>query len=320
MKIPEIQNLLEDNYSFFGNNVKVKLLNKIKSNNQGYLISSKKEKFVLHIINENISEKQLETICKVLKFSNNNGSRVQSPIKNNNKNFVNKKFLTYLTSYSIGKQSSGKLVELINLAKHLAKLHSVFVKCKIPFNYRRNQSFYKILSEQDIKKIKNILNKKSNKNTFDKTVLKNLNVLSSTIRKIHSFDLMEKSKSKQLIHFDLHPGNVLFRNNDVVTFLDFHSIRKGIVWEDVAFSSFRFALLTKKQEKISELMKTFLTIYLKNSHKNIEFSKINDFLILRILKSLSYILKRHYFFKENISKEELDKYFKFLKIALELNY
>ena len=319
MNISEILNFLQDNYSFFGKNVTIQSFNQKKSNNQNFLISSKKEKFVLHIINENISAKQIEKICKILQFCNDDGARVQSLIKNSKGKFGNEKFLAYLTRYTVGKQSSGKNLELINLAKHLAKLHSVFAKCKIPYHYRMNQSFYQILTKQDIKQIKNIINKKSQKDKFDKNVLKNLNLLSNVITKLYRFNLKLKPISKQLIHFDLHPDNVLFQNDDVIAFLDFNSIRKGIIWEDVAFSSFRFALLSKKHQRISHLMKIFVKCYQEYSNSNIKFSELNNFLLLRILKSISYILKKRYFSNEKIWIQELEKYLRFLYIANKLN-
>ena len=173
MKISEISKFLQDNYSFFGKNIGIKTLDQKESNNQNFLISSKKEKFVLHIINENIRATQIEKICKILKFCNDEGAKVQLPIKNTKGKFVNEKLFAYLTRYTDGKPSSGKNSELINLAKHLAKLHSVLAKCKIPYTFRMNRSFYQILDQKEIKKIKNIINKKSKKNVFDKNVSKN---------------------------------------------------------------------------------------------------------------------------------------------------
>lgn len=319
MKISEIQNFLQNNYSTIGKNIKIKKLNRIKLNNQNLLISSKKKKFVLHIINEKMSTLQIEKICKILKFCYDNGANVQLPIKNAKGKFVNEKLPAYLTQYTVGKQSSGKNLELVNLAKSLSKLHTVFAKCKIVYPYKMNHSFYQILNRQEIKKIKNLINKKSQNDKFDKNVLKNLNSLITIIAKLHSYNLKLKSKSKQLIHFDIHPENVLFKNNEVVVFLDFNSIRKGNIWEDVVFSGFRFSLLINKQQKISQSMKIFIQSYLENSTNNIKFLEMKNILLLRILKNISYILKKHYFFNEKIQIQELDKYFKFLKIALTLN-
>lgn len=319
MKTSEISNFLQENYSFFGKNIRVKSITLKESNNKNFLITSKTKKFVFHIINENLFSKQIEKICEILQFCHDNGAKVQSPIKNNKGHFVNKKFLSYLTKYSIGKQSSGKNLELINLAKQLAKLHIVFSKCKISYNFKTNESFYKILNQQEIKKIQNIIKKKSKKNIFDKNVLKNLNLISTFMNKLYSFNSKQKSKSKQLIHFDLHPGNVLFKNNNVVTFLDFNSIRKGIVWEDVAFSSFRFAILSKKHQSISNSIQIFVTTYLKNSKNYSKLPEINNFLLLRILKSISYILRKQYFSNENMSSTELQKYFQFLSTINDLH-
>lgn len=319
MKISEISDYLQRNYSFFEKKIKIRSFVQVKSNNQNFLISSKKGKFVLHIINENIEPKQIEKICKILQFCNDNGAKVQTPIKNTNDKFVNEKYLSYLTQYTHGTQSSGKNIELINLARHLAKLHTVLAKCKIPYNYRINQSFYKILTKQEIKLIKNIINKKSQKDKFDKNILKNLKILFDVLTKIQISDLKLKSNSKQLIHFDLHPGNVLFKKNDVVSFLDFNSIQKGNIWEDVAFSSFRFGILSNKNQKILQLMKIFVKSYLENSDYNITFSEIHNFLLLRILKNISYLLKKHYFTNDKILIQELQKHFRFLILARSLH-
>ena len=314
MKKLEIQNYLQDNYSSFRNKVGIQLLNKTKSNNQNFLISSKKEKYVLHIINEKIDAKQIEKICKIIQYCNSKGAKVPKPIKNNKGKFVNEKYLGYLTKYSVGKQSLGKNLELKNLAKRLAKLHSILANCKIQYNYQMNQPNYQILTKKEIYKIKKIINKKPRKDKFDHNVLKNIHLLSEGLGKLDIFNSKIKNKPKQLIHFDLHPDNILFRNNDVTSFLDFNSIRKGIIWEDVAFCSFRFAILSKNKELLY-LMNNFLKNYLEYNQSNIKFSEIVNFLQLRILKNLSYILKKQYFLNEKILLQELNKYFRFLKIS-----
>ena len=316
-----IRSHINSNYSDFGKISEIHLLNSSKTNNLNYLISSKKRKFILHILQEKISIEQTEQICKILNFCNKNGAKVQQPIKNFQGKYVNKKLPSYMTRYYPGNEISCKIKEIESFAKQLAKLHKVLSKCKIRYNYKTNQSFYKILTQKEIGRINGLISKKSQIDKFDKTVLKNLVFLQTCIEKFHRFSKLQKQIiPKQLIHFDLHPGNILTQKNSVTAILDFNTIRRGSKIEDLAFASFRISVAPKKFEINENLMKLFVKKYAIYDNHAISFSDLDFYLLSRVLKGLSYIIKKQYFSNERTWSSDLEKFLKYLHIFQKINF
>lgn len=114
-------------------------------------------------------------------------------------------------------------------------------------------------------------------------------------------------KKEQLIHFDVQPGNVLFKGNRVSAILDFDAMRKGSAIEEVAFSAFRFAVYkTSDPKDVKQRMRLFLNAY----GKKFPMKKLLHELILR-LKSMEQVQLK----QKHPNKQELKKFRSFLKFV-----
>lgn len=238
------------------------------------------------------------------------------PIKRKDGNFVDSKNRIFLTKFYSGKQFDGSTHELIDLAKNIALLHKILVKYTGTYNYRTNQKFYKILSKYDLQRIKNLILSKKKKKSFDLKVLKNFEFIQKCISEDKIILKKIKNMKKQLIHSDLHPGNVIFHNNKVVAIIDFNSLKKGNLFEDLAFSTFRFGSYgLKDSEKIKKRIELFLEIYRKyNSFDNKQLFEIGLFFRHMTLYRLCYILRKYYFKNSHLWLRDFDKHLNYLKL------
>jgi len=313
----KIKKYVEKNYQI-GIINQIKYFNS-KTNNQNYLIKSSSGKFILHIIEEDLSNRQIEKICKILEFCHRKKSRVPFPLKTIDNHYTHDKI--FLTNYFSGHFFSGHLKELENFAKHLAHLHKTLKTCKIQYTYSSNDYFYKILTNDEILKIKDLIVNKSNKDKIDYYILKNLNQLVIELNFLtnNSQYFKKYEKYRQLVHYDLHSRNVLFQNHDVAAILDFNSLRIGYLLEDLAFAAFRFAL-NVNSKKYETTIDFFLQNYFAINNIIISNASIRFYLIQRILRGLCYVIKKRYFCNENIWVSDLRKYFKFLSIAVSLQF
>ena len=297
--------------------VKVSKPNSQNINSENYYILTPKGKFVFHKIHDN--SKKIESMCKVLTFCVKKNIKVQEPIKTIENKFSGKNS-TFLTKYYEGGIFKGNSIQIKNISRNLAELHLALKKCKISYNYMPNQKFYKILSEYQFKSIKNKIRKKNKLDIYDILVQKNFKILNSQF--LSYTDIFSTKLKKQLIHADLHPENVIFLKNNVNAIIDFISMKKGNVMEDISFSSFRFAIYkTTNLAKIADLIKLFITNYLKINHIELsELKNIKLFLNKKILERISFLLNKHYFYDSNLWIMDLKKYITFLKIINSKNF
>lgn len=296
----QIQKYVKTHYSGFSHIQSIKLLEHNHINSINYVINSKNKKYILHNFIDGSPPTKIEKICKILFFCHKNGVRVVKPILNKQNYFVDPERNFYFTKYYSGKLSDGNNFQFYDLAKNLAVLHDTLSKNTIFYNYRTNQKFYRIISEHELSKIKKIILKKKKPTKFEKIVFKKIQNLIQfcIVDKTLSKNFSSSNFHKQLIHDDLHPGNVIFNKNNVGTILDFQSMRKGFKIEDISFCSFRFAAYkTYSTEKITNQILKFLDIYQKYGEiDKEELSHFYYFLNHKLLGRLSYILRKSFFF------------------------
>lgn len=317
-KIEDIVKYFITNYPHCGKISKIQLLSHNNINSINYIIKTNKGKYVLRKITDNSSFLQAEKMCEVLQFCKSHNALVPEPIKNKRRNFVDNKNIIYITKFYDGRIYKGKKNQVIYLAKSLAKLHKILDDNKIKYNYRKNQIHYQILNLNELNRINSIIIRKKIKDTSDNILLKNFKLLTKSIKEIEEISkfLDNAHFQKQLIHYDLHPGNVLFKNDKVIAILDFNSMRKGYKIEDVVFASFRFACHGMKSiKKIEYIMRLFMNTYL--SHGQIEKRQLyysNYYLKKTIFSRLSYILRSHYFHDSDLWLIDFNKNIQFLKL------
>ena len=104
-------------------------------------------------MNDGSTLKKLEAMCQVLDFCSCENALVQYPVKNDSGFFVSNKQKFFLTKFYDGHTFSGNKREFLDLATKFAELHQILNSCKIPFNYRLNQKFYRLLDIGEFKEI-----------------------------------------------------------------------------------------------------------------------------------------------------------------------
>jgi len=319
MKNTEIIDFLSTDYSNLGEISKIKKIKHNNINSQNYFISAKKGNFVLRKFSNRYTSEDIKKICTVLTFCSKYKISVPIPILRKNHSFVNSQKKTYLTNFYDGDFFNGSTDQLINLAKSTAKLHKILKKFPICYNLN-SKNEYNILSISELNKIKNLIDKYDYPDRHDKTLIKNFDFVNSLLIENSNTKNLFQAK-KQLIHYDLHPQNILFLKNSKPVILDFNSIRRGLIIEDVAFASFRFAIFNStKNSKLESLMKLFISEYLKNnSIENKHLTNLVSYIRIRILALLSYVLREKYFHHSDLWNLYISKHLKTLKILKKLH-
>tara|TARA_B110001454_G_scaffold191748_1_gene191595 strand:+ start:330 stop:1325 length:996 start_codon:yes stop_codon:yes gene_type:complete len=313
----EIENLLNKKYSLG----KIKEIKQIKHNNinsNNFQILTRRKKYVVRFVTDGSNYKKIETICKILNFCKKHNVKIVEPIKNKKKSFFDREKRYYVTKYYDGKTFSGKIEEIKNLAKTTATLHTILNKTKIKYTFKPDLQNYKFLTNDEIKKIRKILNKRKLDQT-DLRIKNNLNNIEKQINKIKEMGKSVDTKmlSKQLIHRDIHPNNVIFKNNFVEAIIDFNGMRKDYLISDVAFTCFRFAMFnTKDPKKIKKRLNVFLKIYLEKNNKiEKELEYLKYFFIFEMLGKLSMILRSRFFYNSNLWIIDFEKNLEYLKLV-----
>jgi Ser/Thr protein kinase RdoA (MazF antagonist) len=246
-------------------------------------------------------------------------ARVPEPIKNKNNVYVDKLHNVYVTKYYLGKQYNGTHKEIMSVGSSLAILHKSLECNKIPYNYKARDSIYKILDEKELDKIcKRILHKKC-KTPFDIIVIKHQRELIKICNFLKtSIDV--SNFSKQLIHYDLHPGNIIFSKKKVNSIIDFNTMRKDLVIYDIAYASFRLSLKSTKNIYLQpQLIKIFVKAYLKKNKIKKEYLVNFDYFLIKILyRYVSYLLRLGYFYENDKWSQDIEKFVQFLHIAYKM--
>ena len=305
----EISIIVRDFYSNLGTIQSIECIHS-QINSEIYKISTKNQQFLLHHSKYD-SDKRIEKMCKILNQISKNNQNVIKSIKNQFGNFSQNKF--YVTKFENGKLFSGSKKEYFDLAKKLNILHKQLDNYNLKYNFRPNNKSYKLFTNKEFVIIKKQLLKIKYKDKIDTIIDKNILFIENQITK---YSIIPKNNifEKQLIHFDLHPNNVLFINKSLKLFLDFNSMRKGYLIEDVLFCGFRFGYQISSNPKIiHNLLHLFLKKYF---NKKISYTDedLNYFLSRFILYRICFILRNHFFSKSNLWVSDFNNQLKYLKL------
>jgi Ser/Thr protein kinase RdoA (MazF antagonist) len=278
-------------------------------NSDTYKIIADKGSYVLHH-NKYDKKKRIEKMCQILNEISESNSKVIQFLKNKNGDFSKNNY--YLSKFEDGQIFSGNKKKYFDLAKKLVVLHTKLDKYSIDYLFKPNYKYYKLLKKDELLIIKNKISKIKNLTKIDSIIKKNLLLIENEITKSHTYPNNIFLK-KQLIHFDLHPGNIIFENDSVKLFLDFNSMRNGFLMEDVLFCGFRFAYKIDSRPKyLYRLLKSFIKEY---DDKTIVFTDSDlDFLLSRfILYRISFILKNHFISNSDLWLSDLENQLRYLK-------
>ena len=299
---------------------KISSLKKFDAKNvrsQKWKFQNQSEKFLVTRIQENVDPRRMEKILKIQNLCVKKKLPIQNPIKNNNKKFFNNKNYFYITTYYKGELYKGTKPQILNISKKLAILHRYFKKSKIN-EENLNLKNYNLLSQNEIKKI-----------LKQKPIFKVDNIIQKDLEFINELILKQKNQkrkinflSKQLIHNDLHPRNVLFKNSNVKVILDFNSMKFGYRMEDLVLTSFRFANFYENEEKkIERNIRVFIENYLKwNKIPKKEINLYNYFLKEYLLTRISHIIRNRFILNNDVWLKDYSMFMKFMNKAKKITY
>lgn len=315
----KIKEYLKTSYPQFQEIISIKPIHHEGLNSKNYIFYVNKTPYILRNFTDRSSREQIESICEILNFCRKNGCSVSQPIKNKYKNYVDKRSHTYVTRYYKGKLGGKTQKEIQDAARELAIVHKSLKSYKKPYNYRPKHTLYKPLNQQELEKIKKRISLKQNPDQYDKIVLKSF----QQILTIYSFLMkthLSQNCGKQIIHFDLHPGNMIFNKKKIVSIIDFNLMRRSYAIYDIVYASFRLAIYsTKNKQRMIKLLKTFISSYRKENRIYEKHLMNFDYFLLQILYSyLSSILRCMYFRHDMESGRDLKKFVNFITIAYDI--
>lgn len=309
---------LENNYPQIIPIKKITKLKHIDLNSKNFLVYSKKGKFILHINTDKQLAKKIEDVCKVLKFCSDNTINVSEPIVRKDGKFVDVKNNCYVTRYYEGCLYGDSVRELRDLSRSIANLHRILSRYPSRFDYTDDDKPYKILTNIELEKIAKSIKSKLKISSINRKFSRNISFIKECINKdLSDSKVMRKYKSsKQLIHSDLHPKNVIFNKGKVSAIIDFNSLRIGEIEEDLAFASYRFASYKKRNiREIKDQIIDFINTYKKYHPIMRERTKLICYFFRHItLQRLCYIIRMHYFKKSDLWISDFDKHLNLLKL------
>lgn len=309
---------LENNYSQIIPIKKITKLRHIDLNSKNFLVYSKNGKFVLHINTDKKLVKKIEDVCKVLKFCSDNAINVSEPIVRKDGKFVDVKNNCYVTRYYEGHLHNGSVKELKELSRSIANLHKVLSRYPGRFNYMDDDRSYKILTNSELEKISKSIKSKLKNSSIDRKFSRNILFIKECINKdLSDSEVIKRfESSKQLIHSDLHPKNVIFNKGKISAIIDFNSLKIGKIEEDLAFAGYRFASYKKRNVgEIKNQIINFINTYKKYHPINRERTKLICYFFRHItLQRLCYIIRMYYFKKSDLWISDFDKHLNLLKL------
>lgn len=314
-EISKIRKYIEKNYPQLKNIRRVKIMPH-NINSKNYCFCSNNETYMLRNFMDKSNPKKIEKICAILAACRENGADVPEPIKNKKKRYVDESHKIYVTRYYTGNLYTGTRKEILSAGTSLAILHKSLSHNKIPYNYRTRHSVYKILSLTELQNIKKIIVHKNDKTFFDLIVIKNYQKLIGIHNYLKNTSVKIAESDKQLIHYDLHPGNMIFHGTKINAIIDFHTMRKDFVIYDIAYASFRLAIKAKNNNSLSQLIKIFVKSYLKKNSIKREYLINYDYFLIKILYTyVSYLLRLKYFYFNDKWNHDIEKFIQFLNLA-----
>jgi Ser/Thr protein kinase RdoA (MazF antagonist) len=285
-------------------------------NSKNFLFYSNKNAYVLRNFIDKSSPEKIEKICKILAYCRKSGARVPEPIKNRKNEYVDKLHNLYVTKYYFGEPYKGTREEIMDAGKSVAILHKTLSQNKLPYNYKAKNSIYQVLDIKELKYIYNIITSKKHKTLVDIIVKKHYHKLVELCEFLKQMPRNGVCYHKQLIHYDLHPGNIIFSKKKVIAIIDFNTMRKDLSIYDIAYTSFRLGTSSRNPHLLPLMIKYFVDSYLKENEIEIEYLIDFDYFLLRILYTyVSSILRLRYFHRNDEWSHNIEKFLQFLSLA-----
>ncbi len=269
----------------------------LEINSNNFKIEFKSQSFLLKKWNKNMKIFDIKYVLNLMIWLKNKKIPVQIPQHFSNKKYFIKYKNEFWSFFNFidGNHFKGNINELKNVAKYIGQLSNKLQK----YPTHKNINTLKYFSFKDYK----ILNKMNSKNfnfekKFGKKDGKNIKIYLPEIiklfEKFKNFDL--KKHKKKMGHLDLHPHNIITKNNKILAFLDIGSCRIIQGEQHIAYGALKLCKQTvvnnKKKIIRRQVINKFLNIFKKkyNLKKNIK-KNLYYFAVSEVLRRLIYIFR-----------------------------
>ena len=291
----EVLNILSRDYEV-GVVDEVKQVDAWERNSNNFKISSSNGDFLLR---KNIKDDEntllfTESVCQHLR-QNNVPAPICTPGKNGDLHILFKGHLWQLFEFIPGMHFRGSKEELSDVGKNIGRLHvalgSLSVKEKRPSK-----------TDWVLEKWDSIFEFAHGKTgPIDKIVEHNQELLLNEATYISNKRDAYSDCTRQFVHLDLHPHNVIFDGNSLCAFLDFSDVNLSELARDVGQACHRFVrqFVVYQNGNWRKLLGEGLSVFFEAYRKENELTKadldaipllIKDELLRRIYSDL----KRHY--------------------------
>ncbi len=255
--------------------------------NTNYFIRTSKKKLILTIFEKRVRNKDVPFFVKLMDLMNKKGFKCPKPLKNtqNNSIFKIKNKPAILVTFLEGKSKrSLNTKECYMIGKQIARFHNISSKLKIK---RKNTL--------DIKTWTKIYNQ----------IKKNYPKYSLTLKKyLNTYNNYKPNKlTSGIIHADLFPDNIFFKNKKFAGFIDFYfSCNESLLYElAVCINALCFNKKKINKTKVKKLFKGYQSI------KKIKISELKYLNILCLGAAIRFFVTRLYDLKNTPKNAKIKK-------------
>ncbi|RLE47859.1 hypothetical protein DRJ25_01380 [Candidatus Woesearchaeota archaeon] len=275
-----------------------------EKNSNNYRVSSDSGDYLLK--HSHINDPKIQrTINNSVNFLKENGIKTPTIIRTRD----DASFLEYNSSlyclyqFIEGEHFDGSQQELKNVATEVARLHKTLEEIPYRTEIMKFSDNPIMHDREPLEKIIKKVKEKEQKDEFDYFVLGLIDEIDERSYKINEAKI--ENLPFQIIHYDLHPHNVLFdtESKELLSLLDFDPLRYSQRARDVGFSMHRFARTcgekTEKKNDIGVDVRERGRVYLKEymSQNQLTDEEIESIPLLiqdEAMKRIITILKNHY--------------------------
>jgi len=265
-------------------------------NSKIYKLSFQKKELILKIekIKKNNNILKIYDILKKRKLN----CKIIKPIfflKGKNYLIYKKKVIT-LYPYINGNLFCGNKKQFNPTVDEIINTLYVFSKIRINNNFNNHKYF----SEHEYKIVKKISKNEKKTELFFKDQ-KNFTFSKYTTFILHEWKRLRKQKTysgkKQLVHFDIHPHNLLMKKNKITAILDLSSLKNMPIGYALSYSFLKILRQHLTNYKIHKKHKLLVNNFIKKVNKKFKLKLkkeiICDLAMTEILRRIVIILKKN---------------------------
>jgi len=265
----------------------------LESNSQNFKIKIKNNVYFLKRWSRNLTSQKIDSILKFNQDLYDMGSLVPKIIKIDRcaKFQVAKDYWT-LYGFIDANHYSGSNNEISNLAIEMGEFYKILKKVNKNKELKNGLKYYDLKSKDTLIKISK--NKKNLELIFGTKLGQQVRNNLKLIETIYLLNSKKNNlpKAYQVAHFDLHPHNILVKNQKVVTFLDIESCTRMNAGYALAFSCLKICKQTIYEKKIKDLKKIKEQVEIFRSNISKSYPKINTLFPHFFYFSTSEVLRR----------------------------